>query len=124
MLASRFLRLSVLYALIGIALGIVMAATRDVAQVPTHAHINLLGFVAMAIYGFFYRLYPAAEGGWMAAAHFWVANAGFVGLMIAVGAIHGGYEAAEAGASVFSLVVILGMALFAMIVFRATARTA
>ncbi len=124
MLASRFLRLSILYALIGMALGIVMAAMGDVSQMPTHAHINLLGFVAMAIYGFFYRLYPAAEGGWMAATHFWVTNAGFVGLMLSVGAIHGGYDAAEAGASVFSLVVILGMALFAVIVFKATVRTA
>ncbi|MDX1484096.1 MAG: cytochrome-c oxidase [Alphaproteobacteria bacterium] len=124
MLASRFLRLSVIYALIGIALGIVIAATRDLSQMPTHAHINLLGFVAMAIYGFFYRLYPAAEAGWMAPAHFWIANLGFVALMACVAAAHGGYELAEEGAKVFSLVVIAGMALFAVIVFRATARPA
>lgn len=124
MLASRFLRLAVVYALLGMALGIFMASTRDVAQMPTHAHINLLGFVATTIYGFFYRLYPAAEEGWMAKAHFWIANIGFVGLMIAVAAIHAGHEAADPAAGVFSVVVILGMALFAVIVFKATAQPA
>lgn len=122
MLASRFLRLSVVYALIGTALGIFMAASRDATQLPVHAHINLLGFVAMAIYGFFYRLYPAAEEGWMATWHFWIANLGFVALMASVAAFYGGTPAAEAGAQIFSVVVILGMALFAVIVFRATAR--
>lgn len=124
MLASRFLRLSVVYALIGIALGIFMAASHDATQTPVHAHINLLGFVAMAIYGLFYRLYPAAEEGWMAAAHFWIANVGFVALMACVAAVYGGYPAAEIGAQLFSVVVILGMALFAVVVFRATARRA
>jgi len=125
MLASRFLRLSVVYALLGIALGIFMAASRDMAQMPTHAHLNLLGFVAMAIYGFFYRLYPAAEESWMGAAHFWIANIGMIGLIGSVAAIHGGYPAVgDPSAKVFSLVVVLGMAVFAVIVFKATARNA
>jgi cbb3-type cytochrome oxidase subunit 1 len=123
MLASRFLRLSVVYALIGISLGIFMAATRDMAQTPAHAHLNLLGFVAMAIYGFFYRLHPAAEAGWMAPTHFWIANIGLVGLIASVAAIYGGYPAADPGAKVFSIIVILGMALFAVIVFKATGRS-
>lgn len=124
MLASRFLRLSVIYALLGIALGIFMAASRDMAQMPTHAHLNLLGFVAMAIYGFFYRLYPAADG-WMAVAHFWIANIGMIGLIASVAAIHGGYPAVgDPSAKVFSLVVTLGMAVFAVVVFKATARNA
>ncbi|HSR55546.1 MAG TPA: hypothetical protein VLN73_04865, partial [Alphaproteobacteria bacterium] len=96
----------------------------DLSQMPTHAHINLLGFVATAIYGFFYRLYPAAEGGWMATAHFWIANAGFVLLMGFVAAFHGGIAAAEPGAAAMSFVVLLGLVLFAVIVFKATARTA
>jgi len=124
MLASRFLRLSVIYALAGVALGIFMAASHDVAQMPTHAHINLLGFVATAIYGFFYRAYPDAERGWMATAHFWIANLGFVVLMGFVAAFHGGYAAAEMGAAAMSVVVLLGLALFAVIVFKGTARTA
>ena len=124
MLASRFLRLSVVYALAGVALGIFMAASHDVAQMPTHAHINLLGFVSTAIYGFFYRAYPEAEHDRLATAHFWIANLGFVVLMGFVAAVHGGYAAAEMGAAAMSVVVLLGLVLFAVIVFKTTARTA
>jgi hypothetical protein len=124
MLASWFLRLSVLYALAGVALGIFMAASHDLSQMPTHAHINLLGFVSTAIYGFFYRAYPAAEQSWMARTHFWVANLGFVVLMGFVAAFHAGVAAAEMGAAAMSVVVLLGLVLFAVIVFKATARTA
>jgi cbb3-type cytochrome oxidase subunit 1 len=125
MLASRFLRLSVIYALLGISLGIFIAASRDMAQTPTHAHLNLLGFVAMAIYGLFYRLYPAAEQSWMATAHFWIANIGMIGLIASVAAVYGGSPAVgDPSAKVFSLLVILGMAVFAVIVFKATARNA
>lgn len=124
MLASRFLRLSVVYVLLGVPLGIFMAASGDISQMPTHAHINLLGFVATSIYGFFYRLYPAAEEGWLAQAHFWIANVGFVALMGFVAAFHAGYAAADMGAAALSFVVLLGLVLFAVIVFRATARGA
>lgn len=124
MLASWFLRLSVLYALAGVALGIFMAASHDLAQMPTHAHINLLGFVSTAIYGFFYRAYPEAEHGWMARVHFWLANLGFVVLMGFVAAFHAGIAAAEMGAAAMSFVVLAGLVLFAVIVFKATARAA
>jgi hypothetical protein len=124
MLASRFLRLSVLYALAGVALGIFMAASHDLAQMPTHAHINLLGFVSTAICGFFYRAYPDAEQGWLATAHFWIANLGFVVLMGFVAAFHAGYAAAEMGAAAMSFVVLLGLGLFTVIVFKATAQSA
>lgn len=123
MLASRFLRLSVVYVLLGVPLGIFMAASGDITQMPTHAHINLLGFVATAIYGFFYRLYPAAEESWLARAHFWIANVGFVVLIGFVAAFHAGHVGAETGAAVFSFVVLIGLVLFAVIVFRATARS-
>lgn len=124
MLASRFLRHSIIYALLGISLGIYMAASRDISQIPTHAHLNLLGFVAMAIYGFFYRAWPAAENDRLAPVHFWVANLGLVGLIIAVGLIHAGFEWADPIAALFSLIVMIGMILFAVILFRVTARTA
>ena len=120
MLASRFLRLSVVYALIGMGLGIGMAATHDYAQAPAHAHLNLLGFVAMFLYGLFYRAWPGAEAGRLAAWHFWVANVALVGLIASVFLIYAGLPQVEPAASAFSILAILAMALFAVIVFRAT----
>jgi hypothetical protein len=42
-------------ALCGMGLGIFMAMNHDFAMMPVHAHINLLGWVSMALYGLYYR---------------------------------------------------------------------
>jgi len=123
MLANRFVRLSVVYALIGMALGIAMAISGDHSQMPTHAHINLLGYVSMMLYGLFYKSYPKAAEGRLPMVHFWVANAGLIGISTGIGLLYGGMPEAEPIAAVSSLVAITGMAIFAVVVFRAT-RTA
>ncbi len=120
MLVSRFLRLSVIYALIGMSIGIHMAMSHDHAQAPTHAHLNLLGFVAMFLYGLFYRGWPEAAAGRLAHWHFWIANIGLIGGITGIALIYGGLPEAEPLAAVSSLLMIAGMAIFAVIVFRAT----
>ena len=42
-------------ALCGMSLGIYMAANQDFTLAPAHAHLNLLGWVSMALYGLWYR---------------------------------------------------------------------
>lgn len=44
-----------LAALLGIALGIYMGLARDLTLAPAHAHLNLLGWVTMALIGLYYR---------------------------------------------------------------------
>ncbi|NQV46021.1 MAG: cytochrome-c oxidase [Rhodospirillales bacterium] len=121
MLAARFIRLSVIYAILGMAIGIYMAASMDHSQMPTHAHLNLLGFVSMFLFGIFYKLYPQATEGKLPVVHFWISNVGMIGLVIGVSIIYSGnMELGERLASVFSIIVILSMALFTKIVFSAT----
>jgi hypothetical protein len=57
---ALFLRLAALYAVLGMSLGIWMGISGDHGQYPTHAHINLLGWVSFALYGLIYRNVPAA----------------------------------------------------------------
>jgi cbb3-type cytochrome oxidase subunit 1 len=122
MLARRFLRHSVIYVLIGVCIGIFMAASHSYTLAPAHGHLNLLGFMSMAVYGLFYRVYPAAANDRLANWHFWVANIGVVGLIGALIPYLLGIKAAEPVTAAFSFVVLIGMILFAVIVFRATAR--
>ena len=64
---------------------------------------------------------PAANdrlAGW----HFWIANIGVVGLIGALIPYLLGVTAAEPFTAGFSFVVLAGMILFAIIVFRATAK--
>ena len=67
-----FLRLATLYGVVGIGLGLYMSATNDFAWHPVHAHLNLLGWVTLALFGLFYRSHPHAAAGKLATAHFWL----------------------------------------------------
>jgi cbb3-type cytochrome oxidase subunit 1 len=123
-LSNRFLRLAVAFALIGMALGYWMGASRDFTASPVHAHINLLGWVSMALYGLFYRILPQAAHGWMPQVHFWIALVGLLIFMPALAAeLVGGpawVSVAQIGLIVGPSLTLLSMVLFAVIVFRAT----
>lgn len=122
MLARRFIRHSVIYILIGISIGIYMAASHNHTLAPAHAHLNLLGYVSMALYALFYRAWPAAATDRLAKWHFWIANIGVVGLIGSLIPLLLGYASAEKFTAAFSFVVFGGMILFAIVVFRATAK--
>jgi hypothetical protein len=119
-LSGWFLRLAVLYALIGMGLGIGMGIAHDFRFASAHAHINLLGWVSMAVAGLFYR--SIAVPGRLAQIHFALANLGMLLFVPAIAALAAGYAAALPLAIVGSFTVVAAMALFAVIVFRATGR--
>jgi len=51
-----FFSVAVIYSLIGMGWGEHMAMSGDHSMYPAHAHLNLLGWVSMAIFGTFYAL--------------------------------------------------------------------
>ena len=64
-----FILLSVLCLIFGIVMGIVMGAAHDFQFTPVHAHLNLLGWVSLALFGLIYKAYPALKSSWLANAH-------------------------------------------------------
>jgi hypothetical protein len=56
-------------ALVGMTMGIVMGISQDFTLAPSHAHLNLLGWVSMAIYGLYHRGVGRTAGlaGWIQA---------------------------------------------------------
>src|SRR5882757_8209643 len=102
MIKSLF-RISVSLGLIGIVLGIVMGIRQDFVLMPAHAHLNLLGFVTMFLSALYYRVVPEAAASGLARYQAIVSVAGAVVFPIGVACV---------------LTVLLGMALFAVIVFR------
>jgi len=79
--SRRFLLCAIAYVVIGMALGIHMGAREDFVLAPVHAHMNLVGWVTMALFAFYYNAVPAAGEGKLAQAHFWIAQIGLI-LMI------------------------------------------
>jgi hypothetical protein len=118
MLANNLLRVSVILIVVGLILGIGMGITQDFRLAPAHAHLNLIGFVALFLAGLYYNAVPEAAATTLAKIHAWVAAVGAIvfpigiGLVVIVGPQFVG--AAVAG----SLIVLVGMLLFAFIVFR------
>ena len=73
-------------ALSGMGLGIFMAVSQDFTLMPAHAHLNLLGWVSMALYGLYYRgaALLRIRLAWVQAG---VATAGFVTMTGALAAL-------------------------------------
>ena len=82
-----FIIAAILFGLIGVVLGIVMGIEHDFLFAPIHAHINLIGWVSLALFGIAYRVRFARADG-LAVVHFWVATSGTlifsVGLYVAI----------------------------------------
>jgi len=115
-IAGRFFASALIYAVLGMSLGLVMGITQDHSQMPTHAHILLLGWVTFAIFGFFYHTFPNASDSRMASVHFWLAEIGFVVLIIGLFSIFGGRtEMGEPLAAIGSITLLASMVLFAFI---------
>jgi cbb3-type cytochrome oxidase subunit 1 len=85
--AKAFIRASLLWFVAGITLGLAMAMHPAwVVYRPAHAHMNLVGFVVMMIFGVGYQMLPRFFGHpihsqGLARAHVWMANLGLAGLV-------------------------------------------
>ena len=119
-MSNWFLRLAVLYLIAGVGLGLYMAASKDHSMFPVHAHLNLLGWVTLALFGLFYRFVPAAANTTLARLHFWIyAPAQFV-QMVLLTMVMAGTAAVEPALGAVSMLVGAAIVLFAIVVWRHT----
>lgn len=84
---KAFIRASLLWFAVGIALGVAMVAEPSWAIYrPAHAHMNVAGFLTMLVFGVGYQLLPRLFGhplasARLAIAHLYLANAGLIALV-------------------------------------------
>ena len=116
--SSLSFRLAVLFVIAGMAMGIGMAMTQNHALMPAHAHLNLLGWVSLFLFGIYYERRPALDTSRLAMIQVGLWSLGTVVLTVAVAAIHLGYHAADPIAAIASLIVLAAMIQFAYFVFR------
>jgi hypothetical protein len=117
MLSHRLIRTAVVFFVLGVALGTYMGAAQDFRFIHVHAHINLLGWVALGLVGLLYAQQPQLARGWLAQAHYWLHT---VGLVIFMGAFAWGVAVGEKPAAPVAIgasMVALGVLLFAANVF-------
>ena len=76
--SAAFFGLGVICLFIGMFMGMRMGESEDFTLMPAHAHLNLLGWVTMAIYGIFYALTHASLKPKLAWTNFLLAAIGVV----------------------------------------------
>ena len=113
-MGNRFLRLAVVYILLGVVLGVVMAAGEDYTFRPVHAHINLLGWVSMFLFGLWYRAVPASSETRWAKAHFWLYNIAFPIQMVTLAMFAQGNLAVEPVLALASVAIAVAFLCFAI----------
>ncbi len=116
---SRFYFLTAICFLIaGIAIGLKMAITHDYAAVGAHAHVNLLGWVTMSIFGTYHALNPSGASSRLARVQAYVYVLGVLVMAPALYLLLTGTQAAEPVVAIASLTVLVGVLMFAAIIYR------
>jgi len=81
-MGAKWIKISTLYFLLGVAFGLYMHATVALQWAATHAHINVVGWLTTVAIGVIYSVYPKAGNSALGKAHFWLYNIGLPILLI------------------------------------------
>lgn len=114
-MSRNFIKASLIYLAAGVTLGLLMAIGNGTvwqgSLIAAHAHINLLGWVSMLMFGVAYHIIPRFHGRMLHSdklgnLHFWLANIGLVGLALFMflRAVEGTAQFATPGMAVFGSV--------------------
>lgn len=111
MLSHRLIRTAAAFFVVGVLLGLYMGANQDFRFTHVHAHLNLLGWVALGLIGLIYHQHPQLQHGWLAHGHYWLHT---LGLLVFMGSlawsVAGGTEhgiGVATGATMVGLAVLL-----------------
>ena len=112
-----WLKLAVLYLILGISLGIAMGASQNFTLRPVHAHINLLGWTTMALAGLIYSVFPQAGASRLARLHFWLLNLALPVMMGALSMLLLGHVAVAPVLAIAEIIGALAIVAFAANLF-------
>ena len=116
--AATWLKLSVIYLIAGVSIGIAMGATQNFAMRPVHAHLNLLGWTTVALTGLIYAVFPVAGASRLARIHFWLHNTSVPVMMSALALMLLGHMQAVPFLVASEFVAAAGIIVFACNLFR------
>lgn len=116
--SSLSFRIAVLFVLVGMIVGVYMAASHDHALAPGHAHINLIGWVSLFLIGLFYERRPQLDKSAGARWQVIIYTLGAVVVNASLAALLLGNAGAEPGAALGSFIVLGSMFWFAWLVFK------
>jgi cbb3-type cytochrome oxidase subunit 1 len=114
----RFIKISVVYFAIGVCLGLYMSIVHTSTLSSVHVHINLLGWVSLALVGIIYTLFPNLASTKLAKTHFWLHNISLPIMMLGLAFIMYGQAALIPVVASAGTVLVLAIILFAINVLK------
>jgi hypothetical protein len=120
-LDRRFLIWALVYAAVGMALGLYMAAARNHGELVTHAHILLVGFVLSLIYGLIHKLWLDKPNRALANIQFVIHQAAAAAVSLGLFLLYGGIVSESTLGPILGIAsagVLLGMILMLYMVMR------
>ena len=111
-----FILAGAVYLIIGVCFGIYMASAAKYSFAPVHAHINLLGFTLMTVFGILSRVFPETGLSRLARIHFWLHLGGTVVMLTMLYLLFAGHIRNSAMfpiAPISEAAILLGIVLYA-----------
>jgi len=117
-----FIRLSMIYFLVGSSLGVMFVLNPESANaghVAMHVHLNLIGWMSMMIFGVGYHILPRFSGTplWsrpLSIAQFWVANIGLLGMTAGWGMQAHSVDNAKTVLAIFGTLTFISLLMFVL----------
>lgn len=122
--SAAFFAVGVIYVLAGMFWGMHMGEAQDFVMAPAHAHLNLLGWVTMGLYGTFYALTQRTMSSKLAWINFAVSALGVVVMIPFLALFLGSSNDPKyiPGIVVGEVLTVLGMLIFGASVARELVR--
>lgn len=114
----HFLRISVIYFIIGIAVGMFMSISQNFNYTSVHAHVNLAGWTSFALAGLIYYLFPRLAVNALGKLHFWLANIGLPIMLISLIIFVAGNKSVEPFIAIGASILTLGILFFVINVLK------
>lgn len=119
--SSWFLRTGVTLVVFGMALGLYMATHENFTLMPVHAHMNVIGWLSFFVIGLYYRVNPDAATGALPVLQYWFLLIGILLMIISLSLfLTTGVAFWGPVAGISGLLMLIGMILFAVTVYKST----
>ncbi len=113
---ENYILTGLIWLLGGMAFGMYLGATGQFNLANSHAHANLVGFVASTLFGLIYRFFPAMKSSKLAMPQFWIYQIGAA--LLVAGKIVVDDGGADALVKLGSVVVTTGAILMLVVFVR------
>jgi hypothetical protein len=116
-ISEMYFKAGVLFLVVSVAVGLQMSITGVHSVGGAHAHASLIGWVSSAIFGAYFALNPGKAETKLAYAQFWIFVGAATAMSLALYFMLMGYKGLSYVVAGSSILVLLGVVLFAFVVF-------